>query len=160
MLELSAKRFTEAVRAHPSVAADKTHLILVGRGSNDAEAIEAMRQFTRLRCDKTPVGSSETCFIAMASPSLKDVIASIETKLRAKSIASAARKPAPRPAPKLVVVQPHLLFRGGLLAQVASVTQAAAARTKNVDWLVTNHLGPDELLVRAIVEIADATSTE
>lgn len=158
ILELSAKRFTEAVRTQPRFAALETHLILVGRGSNDDEAIEAMRQFTRLRCDMTPVRSAETCFIAMASPSLKETIASVEEKLRTGS--AWPSESTPKPPPKLVVVQPHLLFRGGLQAQVASVVKAAAARTKNVDWLVTDHLGPDKLLVRAIVEIANATSAE
>lgn len=150
LLELSAKRFSEAVNGHPSFAADETHLILVGRGSNDEEAIEAMRQFTRLRGEATPVGSSETCFIAMASPSLVEAISSVEQRFRGQSTER------PKPAPKLIVVQPHLLFRGGLLAQVAKLTNEAAGRTKNVDWLVTQHLGPDDLLVRTILEIADA----
>ncbi len=158
IVDLSAKRFTESLSAHRSIAADETHLILVGRGSRDVDAIEAMRQFTRLRCEKTPVGSAETCFIAMATPSLKETIASVEEKFRSEI--AGPDDAAANPAPKLIVVQPHLLFRGGLLAQVACVVEAAAARTKNVDWLVTHHLGPNELLVSAIVEIADAASAE
>lgn len=49
IVELSERRFHEAIRDHQKVAVGQTLLLLVGRGSHDREATGQMRQFAACR---------------------------------------------------------------------------------------------------------------
>ena len=96
-----------------------------------------MNRFVHLRAELTPVDRVEVCFVAMAEPSFATTL--------------------PRVAElgyRRVVVQPHLLFAGDLLAEVGTaVAQIARGRTDQ-QWLVTAELGPDPLLAQAVVELS------
>ncbi|MEX2114008.1 MAG: sirohydrochlorin chelatase [Pirellulales bacterium] len=141
LAQLSSRRFDEAVRLAPPVALEDTVLVLVGRGSHDVEAAAEMLRFTRMRHETSPVGDTRTAFLAMADPPLEDTLEQL------------VHGPARR-----IVVQPHLLFAGELLMRLRSLVREFAARHAHVDWRVTEHLGPDELVATALLDrVREAT---
>lgn len=142
MLELSAERFRTAFPA----AADpqRTMLIMVGRGTSDAEAIAEMRKFTDLRAQRTPVAAHETAFLTGATPHLDDAL-----------------QAAANSAHTQIVVQPHLLWRGQLVddiaAAVARVQASDAGRRKQ--WAIAEHLGPCPEVVAALQQRIESCYT-
>ena len=139
ILQLSAERY----RSVADESAVPTRLLLVGRGSRDAEAIAEMHRFAQRRAELTPVVELDVCFLAMAEPKL------------AEGLARAADSQAQR-----IVVQPHLLFPGELLARVRSDVHASAERFPQRQWLVPPPLGVDRSLVRAIAQLATAETAD
>jgi sirohydrochlorin ferrochelatase len=148
VLELSVKRFRQAMAMrNPTgggpVPARDTLLVMVGRGSTDRQANEEMRRFAELRAGLAPVARTEVCFLAMARPSLQTVLNQV--------VQSPYRR---------IVVQPHLLFHGQLVAQWHACLQVASQQRPDCQWLVARHLGPDPLLVDAIADRAGGECTE
>lgn len=139
LIELSKRRYLEAVRGRPNGTDAETLLVMVGRGSRDPGANSEMARFARLRWEAHPVGWLETCYTAMTEPSLK------------RTLEMAARLPFRR-----IVVQPHLLFRGELLARIARTTENFSRQYPRIDWVLTAHLGPDPLVGDAVVAAAQA----
>ncbi len=123
--------------AQPHSAAGETLLILVGRGSGDAEATAEFRAFAARRAAGQPALQVEVAFLAMAEPPLDRVLE------------AAARGPARR-----IVVQPHLLFAGELLTTVGEKVAACATADPTRQWIATAHLGPDECLAAAVTHLA------
>ena len=140
VLTLSARRFDEAIAEKPAVDPGQTLLVMVGRGSLDAEATAEMHRFARLRAERTPVGRVLICFLAMQAPSL------------AEGLAEAAASGFQR-----IVVQPHLLFSGQLSDEVGSAVESCR-RQSGHDWLVTAVLGPEAELASAVIERAREAS--
>ncbi|HZZ30122.1 MAG TPA: sirohydrochlorin chelatase [Pirellulales bacterium] len=163
ILELSAQRFAEAVRDKPHVDAAETLLLLVGRGSSHADAIAAMRKFAALRNPYSDVDRVETCFVAVAQPTLEEGLS-----LAAHS------------GYRRIVVQPHLLFTGEVLEQIAEEVARVQEAGNNVqtykaatvgragaelerassmggprdqEWIIAHPLGPSPLVAEAMVEI-------
>lgn len=134
MIQLSLKRYEQAVAPLPHIADSQTLLLMVGRGSTDADANSELARFTRLRWEARPVGWHETCFAALTEPRLD------------RAMAMAAQLPFRR-----VVVQPHLLFQGELLRGIRQTVETQARRWPEIDWVAAEHLGPDELLAEAAV---------
>ncbi|MDX1947078.1 MAG: CbiX/SirB N-terminal domain-containing protein [Pirellulaceae bacterium] len=138
MVELSRRRFTEALQQRPAMPAADTCLLLVGRGSPDDGATAEMRQFARLRGLSEADMAVEVAFLAMAQPRVGEVIARLA--------ASRYRR---------IVVQPHLLFHGDLAEGLAAQVAAVRAKNSRQEWLLAPLLaddlgegGPaDELLV-------------
>jgi len=140
ILELSARRYREAVAELEPVPPEKTILLMVGRGSRDETASAEMRRFANLRAARTPVARVETCFYAMARPSLEETL--------------------PRLADlgyRRVVVQPHLLFEGELLAAMRERVDQMAHSQGAQQWVVTAPLGPAPNVARALVDRAEST---
>ena len=135
LLELSELRYSEAIANRPAVPDAESLLLMVGRGSRDPEANSQMVCFGRLRWERRRLGRVETCFTAMTWPSL------------AEGLATAAKL-----ARRRIVVQPHLLFRGELLARIAEETAAAAQRNAEHEWITVSHLGPHKLLTAALLD--------
>ena len=135
MLRLSVERSQQALADQPAVPAGETSLVLVGRGSRDASATAEMHRFAKLRGGTSAAGSIDVGFMAMAAPTV------------AEALIRAAERSARR-----IVVQPHLLFRGDLLARLDREVAAARKQFLDRQWLITPHLGPAPLLVDAIVE--------
>jgi sirohydrochlorin ferrochelatase len=133
ILELSQRRFAHALAAAPSVAPADATLLLVGRGTSDPQAAEEVRQFAVKRRNLERLPAAETCFVAAASPRLSVGISQL-----------AAKKP------RCVVVQPHLLFTGQVLEEIAEEVAAARARYPETEWRLATHLGPDPLVVDAL----------
>ncbi len=171
IVELSARRYEEALTGRTAVDPAETLLILVGRGSSDTEAIGAMKRFAELRAQRTPVGKADVCFVAMAKPTLDEMLE------------RAARSDFRR-----IVVQPHLLFAGEVLEEIGgrwSVVSGQDAGGRNQwagvsdqepkvegngecgmgnaewenrtrsdkEWILTGHFGASELVAEAVVEM-------
>jgi sirohydrochlorin cobaltochelatase len=140
VLALSARRFQEAIAGRPPVDPRRTLLIMVGRGSLDAEAMAEMHRFARLRAERTPVGGVLTGFLAMQTPSLAETLAD--------ATASGFQR---------IIVQPHLLFSGLLYDEVRAAVESCRRRSGH-DWLVTSVLGPEPELAFAVIEKAREAS--
>jgi sirohydrochlorin cobaltochelatase len=134
LLELSALRYADSLANRPLVRASDTLLLMVGRGSRDPTANSEMAMFSRLRCEAEGVGWGETCFAALAEPSLE------------RALAIVGRMPFRR-----VVIQPHLLFQGELLASIRHTVEVGVRRWPGIEWVLTSHLGSHPLLAEAIV---------
>ena len=145
LLALSAMRYREAKplgeqgRAE-DIAAEDTTLILVGRGSSDAEAQADMFHLGQLRAEQLPGVKVEVCFYALAEPKLEAILAQV-----AKSTA------------RRVVVQPHLLFAGEVQRgiELQAEKQAALAGDRQQWWLCLP-LGPDRRLAAALRDLLEA----
>jgi sirohydrochlorin ferrochelatase len=133
IVALSRLRCDEAT-AHLPPALGRTALVMVGRGSHDAEATAEMRRFAELRAAGTPWHRVFTAFVAMAEPGYLD------------ALAEAADCGASR-----VVVQPHLLFGGVLVDRIAAAVADFARQYPNLEWVAAAHLGPADLVARAIL---------
>jgi sirohydrochlorin cobaltochelatase len=136
IVELSAQRFAEALHGLPEISLKHTLLLLVGRGNSDPTAIAEMHRFAALRGARSDLGQISVCFVAMAQPNL-------EAGLRL-----AAESPFER-----IVVQPHLLFSGQVLGEIAAAVAKQAAGQPNRQWIVAPHLGPSPLVAEAIVDL-------
>jgi sirohydrochlorin ferrochelatase len=137
IVELSAQRFNEAIAGRAAVEPAETLLILVARGSSEAAAIEKMHQFAALRAQRSPVARVECCFAAVATPTLNE------------ALDRAAATPMRR-----IVVQPHLLFAGQVLDQIAGAVAEVAKRQPKQEWIVAPHLGPSPLVAEAVLDLA------
>ena len=137
IVDLSQKRYEEAIDGRMRVDAKDTLLILVGRGSSEASAIAEMRRFAAIRASQTPVASVEVCFVAVAVPQLGDALAQAE-----------------RSTYQRIVVQPHLLFVGQVLDEIAAAVNEIAAVSREKEWIVAPHLGPSPLVAKAVLELA------
>ncbi len=134
ILALSARRFEESLAERSVVPRKRTMLLLVGRGTSDADALDEVRQFAELRRVQSDVGGAEVCFVAAARPSL------------AEGLAMAAQSGYPR-----VVVQPHLLFAGQVLDEIQAAARLIESQRTGVEWILARHLGPEHELVCAVV---------
>jgi sirohydrochlorin ferrochelatase len=143
IVELSKSRFDAALAARQPVRAEETILVLVGRGSHDERATEEMLQFAQVRRAQSPGLRVETGFVAMAHPPYENV-------LEQAGESRAAR----------IVVQPHLLFGGLLLERIAAAVERMARRFSRQEWIVAEHLGPSELVARAIADRARWASAD
>lgn len=133
IVELSHRRYQRAVDVRSYVPPSQTALLLVGRGSRDEEASAEMRAFSKERAALTDFARVETCFLAMAEPSLEE---SIE-QLGASGFAR-------------IVVQPHLLFHGELMQRLALTTEEASIHSPSTEWVIADYLGPHILIVDAV----------
>lgn len=137
VVELSKRRYGEALIGRPAVSPGESLLLLVGRGSRDRRATEEMLRFADLRRQASEVGVVETCFTAMERPLLAEMLPQVGKR-----------------AVRRIVVQPHLLFSGYLSRQVCSAVEQARASWPAINWVVTEPLGADPLLAEAVVAIA------
>lgn len=148
MLQLSADRFRAAQRLsldEPGrlesidLPSSPTYVVMVGRGGTDGDAREEMRQFVALRMQMTPAAGVTIGYLAGDGPTL------------AEALDAAERSGLPR-----IVVQPHLLFQGRLVAEVRRQAVERASRRPDLEWLLADHLGPaDEVIVTLLENYAD-----
>ena len=144
IIELAANRFREA--ADPQISPAETCLLLIGRGSRDAEATADMRQLGELLHQRLGIGQTQVGFLAMAEPSAQDVIQA--------TLKSSYRQ---------VVVQPHLLFHGELLDRLQAYVEAAAASAPAKSWRLSRVLGEEtgslaHILQQAIHSLGNSKS--
>ena len=142
LLEISARRFLDAqpvlettMETGLAKSGDDTLWILVGRGSLDADATAECERFARLRRALTPVAAVWNGYLAMAKPTLREVLARAEATEYAR-----------------VVVQPHLLFSGELLVTARELVRASAERVPSRQWYWAEHLGPAEQVAAAVID--------
>jgi sirohydrochlorin cobaltochelatase len=137
ILALSAQRYAEALAGRSNIPSARTALVFVGRGSHDAAATREMESFAALRARENSAASVSVGFVAMAQPALAEVLE------------RAAQSSAER-----IVVQPHLLFAGLLLDRIREQVANMARRQPQKEWIVTQQLGADAMLVDAIADRA------
>jgi sirohydrochlorin cobaltochelatase len=140
ILEQSASRFQEALANRTAVPSQRTALLLVGRGSLDPEATSEMHEFASLLPQARLVDAVHLAFVAMAQPSLEEILEQIAEK-----------------GYERVIVQPHLLFDGLLLGRIGEIVAEFACRQPQTDWVVSGHLGlgPTPAVARAVAERMD-----
>lgn len=156
LVDLSTRRYVEALAGRAAIEPAQTLLLFVGRGSSDSEALATVRRFAALRGERSHVGRVETCFAAVARPTLEETLSQI-------GAAGSARIGFQR-----IVVQPHLLFRGRLLDEIREAVARAATMSSAVgalsaaggegweikpEWIVSEPLGPEPELVSAVIEM-------
>jgi sirohydrochlorin ferrochelatase len=139
VVELSALRYRQALEGKKDIPATETLLIIAAHGSPEPEAIDELAAFAARRIELTPVGRVEPCFVVLGRPQLADVFRQ-STSLSYKRI----------------VVQPHLLLRGRYHDVIRSQVETFRRESSNIDWIVTEPLGPDRLLAQAVAEMIKA----
>lgn len=146
IVDLSTRRYDEALAGQIAVPPEETLLLLVGRGSSDPAAVATVRRFAALRAERSKVGRVETCFAAVAKPSLNEMLPVVA--------ATGFRR---------IVVQPHLLFQGRLIGDVReAVTRFQTRDTANagqgsMEWVMAEPLGPEAELAEAVIDLVWTT---
>ena len=137
LVELARLRHREAVAGRPP--AERTQIMMVGRGSSDPTAESQLRGFAESAFADAPGGavSIGLGFVAAARPTLDE------------AIAAAAEGGEGR-----VVVHPHLLFHGHVETQVAERVERARREHPAIDWVVVRRLGADRRVATALAERA------
>ncbi len=134
LVQLSAIRFREAadrLKYPPSC----TVSVLVGRGSRDPSATADMARFVGLRQEFVEARRTLHGFIAMASPSIEEVL---------QHTGNNTSSP--------IIVQPHLLFHGELSMQTDELVKGFQRINSSRLWQIAGYLGVHTLLVEAIVD--------
>jgi sirohydrochlorin cobaltochelatase len=136
VVELSAVRYLQALEGRRPIAAEETLLILAGHGSPEPEAILDLGEFAERRARLTPVGEVKACFAVLGKPQLGEVLSGpFQTQH------------------KRIFVQPHLLLRGRFYDSICGLVEKSRREYPEVDWVVTEPLGPDRLLAQAVAEM-------
>jgi sirohydrochlorin cobaltochelatase len=135
LVKVSSQRFRESISAAPFVPPADTELVMVGRGSRDAEATAEMLRFAQLRNNDRDARETHTAFLAMADPPLDHTLERLAIG-----------------APRRIVVQPHLLFAGELLERIGTLVERLSHTHPQIDWRVTDHLGPTALVADAVLD--------
>lgn len=135
IVALSEQRFAESLQDRPQVPASETLHLMVGRGSRDPDATAEMHELARLRSEQGTAARVEVAFLAMAQPSLADALQAI-----------------PRNVYRRVVVQPHLLFDGLLLAELRETVEDFARARPDLECVLTERLRVSKLVADAVVQ--------
>ncbi len=143
IVKLLIQRIEEAF-GQLTIPRHRTAVLMVGRGSHDPCASTDMWILSELVKRRTDFASVSTAFYAMAQPRLPDVL---------ERLACSEQFDA-------VIVQPHLLFEGRLYQAIGKTVKEIAERHSRQRWILSNYLGPDRLVARALAtRIQQATVT-
>lgn len=123
-----------AATAEPGTWAD-TAVVLVGRGATDPDANAEVAKTARLLQEGRGIGTVETAFISLASPSVPQGLE------RARRLGYGR-----------VVVLPYFLFAGVLPDRIVAQATAWASEHPAVDVRVAGLLGPSGRLAELVVE--------
>lgn len=117
-----------------------TIVLLMGRGGSDPDANSDLYKISRLLWERTGYRSVESCFIAIAKPSLPDGLE--------RCLALGARR---------IIVLPYLLFTGVLMQQFAERVAQFAAEHPGLEVEIGGTLGAHPLLVDMLTERIEET---
>ncbi|WP_425355113.1 sirohydrochlorin chelatase [Paenibacillus silagei] len=117
-----------------------TIVLLMGRGGSDPDANSDLYKISRLLWERTGYRSVESCFIAIAKPSLPDGLE--------RCLALGARK---------IIVLPYLLFTGVLMQQFAERVAQFAAEHPGLEVEIGGTLGAHPLLADMLTERIEET---
>jgi len=138
LFEVLEERAGEPVRGRDPIAPCDTTLLLVARGSSDAEANADFFRVARLVWERGQYGNVECCFVSLTGPAVADGID--------RCVRLGARR---------VLVVPYFLSTGILVKRIGTQAQEACARHSGVEILVGRHLGIHPKIVDLILERAD-----
>ncbi len=138
MVALAVRRREEAMATAGGVPPEATALLMVGRGSSDPAAYDQLVTFTKATLSGMPSFPRVLFgFVAAARPTLAEAI-------------QAATDPE-APGVRMIMMQPHLLFRGHVEEQVVAAMDTGRARRPDLTWVQVPRLGADPLVARALV---------
>jgi sirohydrochlorin ferrochelatase len=132
LLELCRVRWEEAIHNYPPMPGNDTMLLVVGRGSSDAEANAGLASVAERLGKAYGVGRALACYSGLASPRLSNAL---ETSARERF--------------GRIVVQPYFLFTGVLVKQIHALTARTSEQHKGKEIFSTQHLGVHPLLADA-----------
>jgi sirohydrochlorin ferrochelatase len=135
LIQLSRQRYLEATSQLAQIPDDETMLLLIGRGSRDSDATAEMLEFSKLRQHLGSLRHVTTAFFAMAEPSFEVTLQELQ------------QRPFRR-----IVVQPHLLFFGEIMAQIVDRVKVANRQKSDQQWVVCEHLGLSSWLAQVVVD--------
>lgn len=137
LLEIVEQRIAEAQTDLPLAEPEQTAVLLVGRGTTDAEANAELFRVSRLLWERNRFGWVEPAFVSLAWP---DVPAGIDRCVRL-----GARR---------VVVAPYFLNTGVLVKRIGELARLAAVRYAGVEVVTAGHMGVHPKLVDLILQRA------
>nr|WP_232381067.1 precorrin-3B C(17)-methyltransferase [Paenibacillus tianjinensis] len=123
-----------------TVAAEDTIVLVMGRGGSDPDANSDFYKLARLLWEHTAYKSVESCFIAIARPSLNEGLE--------RCLALGARK---------IVVLPYLLFTGVLMKQFTERVAEFATAHPEVEVELGSYIGNHPLLADMLAERIEET---
>jgi sirohydrochlorin cobaltochelatase len=136
LLQAAAERIEDAERgARGSVPRDETLLVVVGRGTNDADANSNIAKVARMLWEGMGFGWAEIAFSGVAHPRV-----------------DAALERAARLGFRRVVVFPYFLFTGILVKRIYAQTDEAAARFPEIEFLKAPYLRDHPLVLDTFAE--------
>ncbi len=133
IVELVTRRIGETL-GESETGGQSTAIVMVGRGSRDPCAQADMRLLSEVISRRVEVAEVFTAFYAMADPRLPTVLDRVALSGRFSE----------------VIVHPHLLFAGRLFEAIATQVHQASDRFADVQFRISNYLGPDPLVADAI----------
>ncbi|MGC5326171.1 sirohydrochlorin chelatase [Brevibacillus sp. SYSU BS000544] len=145
IVRLLAERFEEAVEewrvdGTDSTLAEETAVLIVGRGSSDADANSEIYKMSRLFWEQRKAKIVETAFMGVTSPSFDEGVERC-LKLGAKH----------------VVILPYLLFTGVLIKRLELYTVQSRERFPDITFALGHYFGDHHLLQKTIRErVAEA----
>ena len=137
LLELCHVRYREALEGKPDIPAEKTLLLLVGRGTSDPDANANIARVSRFLWEATGAGWSSIGFTGVTNPSVDEAL----TVCRRLGYAR-------------IVVQPYFLFDGVLLKRIQTAVEKHAEADPGVDFAYVPHLRLHPLLLQAFEDRA------
>jgi sirohydrochlorin cobaltochelatase len=137
LLELCHVRYREALAARAAIPADRTLLLLVGRGTSDPDANANIARVSRFLWEATGAGWASIGFTGVTGPSVDEALAVCR-----------------RLGYDRIVVQPYFLFDGVLLKRIRDAVGRHAEADPAVDFAYVPHLRLHPLLLQAFEDRA------
>ncbi len=137
LIELCLLRYREALEGRREVAADRTLLLLAGRGTSDPDANANISRVSRFLWEATGVGWASVGYTGVTGPSVDEALAICR-----------------RLGYERIVVQPYFLFDGVLLKRIGEVAARQAEADPGVEIITTEHLRLHPLLIQAFEDRA------
>jgi sirohydrochlorin cobaltochelatase len=132
---LSERATTALEQGAATVADEETALLVVGRGSKDAQSNAELPRLARLLYERHRYGMVEYAFQSVVAPDVGQAIT--------RCVKLGARR---------VVVLPYLLFTGFVRHDITAQARAAQAAHPDVEILIAGHLFPHEGLLAAAAQ--------
>ena len=135
IVDMLAQRFVETMDAWASGDVSSTAIVLMGRGSSDAEANGDVYKIGRQLWERTGVLTVEVCFSGITFPRLQEGIR------RAATLGAAH-----------IVVVPYFLFTGVLIKRMRGVVEALRSEYPGVPLVMAEYLGMHPSLVDVVLD--------
>ena len=132
LLELCHIRYRESIAELPPIPAERTLLLLVGRGTSDPDANAGIARVARFLWESYGVGWASIAFSGLAAPDV-DTALTVCRRLGYERI----------------VVQPYFLFDGVLLKRIIETAARHAKADLGTQIVTTAHLRLHPLLLQA-----------